>query len=88
VLNKINGTAPTMGTGTGTTINLNFTPGFTHLLFEVVNAPQGTIPAHLQPYFSPTGFTCTNSTAKAHLKDYGFLVLPNGSGPGDCGFAQ
>jgi ABC-type phosphate transport system substrate-binding protein len=88
VLNKVNGTAPTKGTGQNTTINPGFTPTFTRLLFEVVNAPQGTIPTYLKKYFGPTGFTCTNATAKTHLKHYGFLVLPNGSGPGHCGFAQ
>jgi ABC-type phosphate transport system substrate-binding protein len=88
VLNSINGTKPTVGTGTGTVINPGFTATFTRLLFEVVNSAQGTIPAHLAPYFGPTGFTCTNATAKKDLKNYGFLVLPNGSGPGHCGFAQ
>jgi ABC-type phosphate transport system substrate-binding protein len=88
VLNKINGTAPTKGTGTSTVINPGFTATFTRILFEVVNANQGTIPASLAKYFGPTGFTCTNATAKTDLKHYGFLVLPNGTGPGHCGFAQ
>ena len=88
VLNNINGTAPTKGTGTGTTINPGFTATFSRLLFDVVNAPQGTIPTYLKKYFGPTGFTCTSATAKTHLRNYGFLVLPNGTSPGDCGFAQ
>jgi ABC-type phosphate transport system substrate-binding protein len=88
MLNDINGTAPTVGTGKGTTINPAFTSTFTRLLFEVANAPQGTVPASLAPLFGPSGFTCTNSTAKLDLKNYGFLVLPNGTSPGDCGFAQ
>lgn len=88
VLNSINGTAPTTGTGTGTTINPAFTATFTRLLYDVVNAPQGTIPSSLAKYFGPTGFTCTNATAKKHLKNYGFLNLPNGHALGDCGFAQ
>ena len=88
VLNKINGTTPTKGTGASTTINPGFTATFTRLLYDVVNAPQGTIPTYLKKYFGPTGFTCTNATAKTHLRNYGFLVLPNGTAAGDCGFAQ
>ena len=87
-LNNINKTAPTTGTGLNTVINKAFTPTFTRLLFEVVAANQGKIPAYLQKYFGPTGFTCTNATAKAHLKSYGFLVLPAGTGPGHCGSAH
>ena len=88
VLNDINGTAPTTGAGGNTTINPGFTAGFTHLLFEVVSASQDTIPAYLQPYFGPTGFTCTSAKAKTDLKNYGFFVLPAGNTPGHCGFAQ
>jgi hypothetical protein len=70
------------------TINPGFDPTFTYPLSEVVNAPQGTIPASLASLFGPTGFTCTNSTAKADLKHYGYLVLPAGTAPGDCGSAS
>ena len=87
-LNSINSTAPTLGTGANTRINPGFTPTFTRLLFIVVNAPQGTVPASLKSYFGPTGFTCTGALAQKHLKSYGFLVLPNGTSAGDCGFAQ
>jgi ABC-type phosphate transport system substrate-binding protein len=88
VLNSINGTKPTLGTGTGTVINPSFTATFTRLLFEVVNSPQGTIPAYLKPYFGPSGFTCNSATSTKDLKNYGFLKLPSGTSPGDCGFAQ
>jgi ABC-type phosphate transport system substrate-binding protein len=88
VLNSINGTKPTLGTGVKTVINKAYTPTFTRLLFEVVNAPQGTIPAYLKPYFGPTGFTCNSATSTKDLRNYGFLVLPKGTSPGDCGFAQ
>jgi len=88
VLRSINGTAPTTGTDGQTVINPNFTPTFSRLLFAVVNSPQGTIPSNLKKYFGPTGFICTNTKAKNHLKKYGFLVLPNGGGPGQCGHAQ
>jgi ABC-type phosphate transport system substrate-binding protein len=87
-LNNINGTAPTTGTGTSTRINPGFTPTFTRLLFDVVNAPEGTIPTRLKSYFGPTGFTCNSTKGNTDLKNYGFLVLPKGTSPGDCGFAQ
>src|SRR5262249_34044045 len=87
-LNSINNTAPTVSSGTKTVINPSFTATFTRLLFKVVNAPQKTIPANLAPYFGPTGFTCTNATAKKHLKNYEFLILPNGTSTKNCGFAQ
>src|SRR5215831_670084 len=37
VLNHINGTSPTVGTGQSTVINKRFTAGFTRVLFEVTN---------------------------------------------------
>ena len=43
---------------------------------------------NLQALFGPTGFTCTNKTAQTDLKNYGFLPLPAGTSPGDCGFAS
>jgi hypothetical protein len=70
------------------TINSGFDPTFTYPISEVVNAPQGTVPASLAPFFGPTGFTCTNPTAKVDLKRYGYLVLPAGTAPGDCGSAS
>lgn len=88
VLNDINGTAPTKGAGAKTTINPGYTATFTRLLFAVVNAPQGTIPASLKSYFGPTGFTCNSAKSSTDLRNYGFLVLPKGGGPGTCGFAS
>ena len=88
VLDNLNGTAPTTGSGLKTKINPAFTATFTRLLFEVVNAPQGTIPTALKGYFGPTGFTCNSLTATKDLHNYGFLALPKGTSPGDCGFAQ
>jgi ABC-type phosphate transport system substrate-binding protein len=70
------------------TINPGFDSTFTYPISEVVSAPQGTIPASLAPLFGPTGFTCTNGTAKKDLKRYGYLVLPAGTAPGDCGSAS
>ena len=70
------------------TLNLAFDPSFTLVAYEVVNAPEGTIPARLAPFFGPTGYTCTNATAKTDLKNYGFAVLPPGTAPGHCGAAS
>jgi ABC-type phosphate transport system substrate-binding protein len=88
VLNKINGTQPTTGTGANTRINPGFTATFTRLLFVVVNAPAGTIPTSLKSYFGPAGFTCNSTKSTTDLRNYGFLVLPKGGGPGTCGFAS
>jgi len=86
VLDSINGTAPTVGSGQNTTINPAFAPAFTRLLYEVVNQnASGGVPAYLQSYFGPTGFTCTSAVAKTDLKNYGFLVLPAGTTAGHCG---
>jgi len=92
-LNTVNSTNPTtpFPPTKAAIINSGFSPTFQRLLFEVVPNPNSTgfgIPTYLQPLFGPTGFTCTNSAAKTDLKHYGFLVLPNGTSPGDCGFAQ
>ena len=54
----------------------------------MVNAPAGTIPASLKSYFGPTGFTCNSAKSSTDLRNYGFLVLPKGGGPGTCGFAS
>ena len=67
-------------------VNPKFTATFTRLVFEVVNAPQGTIPASLKKYFGPTGFTCS-AKGKTDLQNYGFLALPAGATAGHCGAA-
>jgi ABC-type phosphate transport system substrate-binding protein len=90
VPNQINGTNPTTpwpltSTTTKATINPTFTSAFQRFLYEVVVSPQPSIPSYLQPYFSSTGYVCTNSTAKKDLTNYGFLVLPPGTSPGQCG---
>jgi ABC-type phosphate transport system substrate-binding protein len=90
VLNEVNGTAPTTPfpltpTTTKAVINAGFTSAFQRFLFEVLNSPEFSIPAYLQKYFSPTGYVCTNATAKKDLQNYGFLVLPAGTAAGDCG---
>ena len=89
-LNMINGTNPTIpfpltNTTKTATINPGFTSTFERFLYEVVVSPQPSIPTYLQPYFSSTGYVCTNPGAQKDLKNYGFLVLPAGTSPGDCG---
>jgi ABC-type phosphate transport system substrate-binding protein len=87
VLKQINGIAPTTGSGTGTVINSAFPSTFQRTLFEVVpydpattdHIPGPTSPVggvNLEPIFGASGFVCTNTTAKADLRNYGFLVTP------------
>jgi hypothetical protein len=88
VLNNINKTAPTVGSGSSTKINPAFTVTFTRQVFDVVTAPQGTVPASIAKYFGRTGFTCTNAIAKTDLRNYGFRVLTPGTTAGHCGAAS
>ena len=90
VLGEINGTAPTVPwplTDKTTTakINTGFSASFVRFLYNVVDSPEFTIPASLQPLFSSTGWLCTNATAQKDITSYGFITLPAGTAPGDCG---
>jgi len=87
VLKKINGIAPTTGAGLGTVINSAFPAAFQRTIFDVVpwdpntadHIPGATNPVggvNLEPIFGANGFACTNATAKADLKKYGFLSIP------------
>ncbi len=88
VLKQINGIAPTTGKGKTTVINSSFPSTFQRILYEVVpydpntsdhipgseaGAPGGV---NLEPIFGASGFVCTNKTAQADLKNYGFLLTP------------
>jgi len=84
VLKKINGVAPTTGTGGSTVINSAFPSTFQRTVFEVVpfdpntadHIPGATNPVggvNLEPLFGASGFVCTNKTAQTDLKKYGFL---------------
>ena len=88
LLNKIDNTVPTLGTGLNTKVNPGFAGNYLRFLFAVVNSSAGTIPANLRSYFGPTGFTCNSATATRDMRNYGFLVLPKGGGAGACGFAS
>ncbi|HEV2375409.1 MAG TPA: substrate-binding domain-containing protein [Streptosporangiaceae bacterium] len=94
---EINSTPPTTPwpltpTSKGPVINTGFSPAFLRTLFEVVSGPEtggvGTIPSYLQKFFGPHGYLCNNLKAKTDLKHYGFVVLPAGTAPGDCGSAH
>ena len=87
VLKKINGVAPTTGSGANTVINAAFPATFQRIVFEVTPYDPGTsdhIPGatspvggvNLEQIFGASGFVCTNSQAKTDLKNYGFLVTP------------
>ena len=77
VLEKINGTAPTTGSGATQKINSGFSSAFIRTLFEVVPFSTSTtdhIPSYLEPFFGHKGWVCANGTAKTDLLDYGFIV--------------
>lgn len=84
-LNSINGIAPTTGTGTGTTINTSFaSSSYGNPISDVVRFDPTTpdhIPAYLERLYasasaSTPGWACSNATAKADLKHYGYLLSP------------
>ena len=89
ILGELNGTDPTTpwpltASTTGAKISTSFTPSFLRYLYDVVPGTS-TIPSNLTQYFGPTGWMCTNATAKTDIANYGFLALPAGTAAGDCG---
>ena len=84
---EINGIAPTTGSGTATVINTSFPSTFLRTLFEVVPYDSNTsdhIPGSesgapggvdLENIFGASGWACTSATAKADIKNYGFVPL-------------
>jgi ABC-type phosphate transport system substrate-binding protein len=90
VLGQIGGVAPTTGTGTNTVINPKFPATFDRILYNVVpfdpattdHIPGASSPVgglDLETEFGATGYDCTSSTAKADIKNYGFVTIA------DCG---
>ena len=89
-LNSVNGTKPTAGTAPNVTINSKFSAPFFNPIYDVVRFSSSTadnIPAYLEPFFAASGakvkgWACSNATATADIKHYGFLTTPlcgNGS---------
>jgi periplasmic binding family protein len=81
VLRKINGTAPTTGTGTKTIINAKFSANFVRTVFDVVRwaSTPDNIPKYLDKFFGPAkrgGWACSNATAHQDMINYGFLPTP------------
>src|SRR5215467_6508633 len=83
---KINGIAPTTGSGGSTKINPAFPSTFDRTLFNVVpfdpatsdhipgaSSPVGGLP--LKGIFGAGGYDCANATAKADITKYGFVTL-------------
>ena len=90
-MKKINGVAPTTGSGGGTKINPAFDSTFDRTLYEVVPydanttdhipGPESGAPGgvDLEKIFGATGWACTNATAKLDIENYGFESI------GSCG---
>jgi ABC-type phosphate transport system substrate-binding protein len=81
VLHNINGTKPTVGTGTKTVINPKFTPRFIRIIFNVVRWANtaDNIPRYLDKIFGSAkrgGWICSNSKAHTDLLNYGFGPTP------------
>jgi ABC-type phosphate transport system substrate-binding protein len=81
VLHSINGTKPTTGTGTSTSINPKFTPKFILPISHVVRwaSTPDNIPKYLDRFFgsaSRHGWICSSKTAAQDLHNYGFLTTP------------
>ena len=83
VLDGINGTKPTVGTGAKQTINPKFSPDFINTIYDVVRwaSTKDNIPAYLEPLFASSrgkvkGWICTKKTATQAIKNYGFLTTP------------
>src|SRR6185437_2600477 len=83
-INSVNGTVPTAGSGKSMTINPSFSAAFLNNIYDVVRYDSTTpdhIPAYLEPQFAAAsaavpGWNCSAATAKADLKNYGFLLSP------------
>lgn len=87
VLGAIHGIAPTVGTGTGTKINVNLhkAGNFTRPLYDVVwyakSSKNGDhIPNYLEPFLAAAtgvkvkGWFCADKEAQQAIADYGFLT--------------
>ncbi len=82
-LRSINGTAPTTGSGTGTTINPGFSGNFFRILYDVVPYASNAshIPSEYAKFLGPKGYFCQTAQQKV-LRDYGYEPTAI------CGFAS
>jgi len=81
VLHSINGTAPTVGTGTLTTINAKYSAKFINPITDVVRwaSTSDNIPRYLDRFFATAtrhGWICGNKQAHKDIVNYGFLPTP------------
>jgi len=83
VLNDVNGTSPTTGTGSKTVINSHFNAAYINIIYDVVRwaSTKDNIPSYLEPLFASPfakvkGWACTNSIARQDVVSYGFLPTP------------
>jgi ABC-type phosphate transport system substrate-binding protein len=82
VLGEVNGTSPTVGSGTKKTINPRFSASFVRLIYIVVRWTKNSrtvhnnIPANVAPIFGPKSWACTNKVAHKDMINYGFLPTP------------
>ena len=76
---SINGKKPTTGSGKSTSVNPAFSQAFVRTVYDVVRFSTATkdhIAKVQEPIFGTKGWFCTNKTAKADIKNYGFLTTP------------
>jgi ABC-type phosphate transport system substrate-binding protein len=78
VLNDINGTSPTTGSGSKTVLNPKFTVDFVRALYAVVRGTN-SIPKYLQPFFGRTdkNSLCNKTNQKTLIPAYGFEANPH-----------
>jgi ABC-type phosphate transport system substrate-binding protein len=86
VLNDINGTSPTMGSGSKTVLNPKFTSAFVRALYAVVRGTN-SIPKYLMPFFGKASkkdpnSICSKTYQHSIIPDYGFEPNPACGTPG------
>jgi ABC-type phosphate transport system substrate-binding protein len=78
-LQKISGVLPVTTNTSAAVTNPKFPSQFYRTLYNILRYTTETkdhIYQRLEPFFSKTGYLCTNKTAQADIKAYGFVVTP------------
>jgi ABC-type phosphate transport system substrate-binding protein len=78
-LQKISGVSPVTTSTSAAVTNPKFPAQFYRTLYNILRYTTQTtdhIYQRLEPFFSKTGYLCTNKTAKANIQAYGFIVTP------------